>query len=180
MSLLEETILLIVFFSRDKISPYDFTLNNMIFMIAKQSGRLRGLAFKTTACGFYSYKVRLALESLLDDTITIKDGGLVLTDWGDYIVGQLLIEMDEDYLDIVADVVEFFEGLSPEEVLVFLYYRYPEYFKEAKLIQLIEKNKMDLAIELYRKEKISIEALAEILNIPIEDTIELLKQRQLL
>lgn len=180
MSLLEDTILLIVFFSQDKISPYDYTLNNMIFMIAKESGKLRGIDFKPTACGFYSYKIRSALDNLLDDSITIKDGGLTLTDWGDYLVGLLLGELDEDYIDTVRDVVDFFEGLSPEEVLVFLYYRYPEYFKDVKLIQLIEKNKVDLAIELYKKEKISIGALSEILNIPIEDTIELLKQRQLL
>jgi hypothetical protein len=180
MSLLEDTILLIVFFSEDKISPYDYTLNNMIFMIAKESKRLRKIDFTPTACGFYSYKVRSALENLMDDAITIKDGGLVLTDWGDYLVGLLLGELDEDYIDTVRDVVDFFQGLSPEEVLVFLYYRYPEYFKDVKIMQIIEKNKTDLAIELYRKEKISIEALSEILGVSLEYLINLLKKKQLL
>ncbi|MGC9079857.1 MAG: UPF0175 family protein [Nanopusillaceae archaeon] len=181
LSFLEELILLILYLSKEEILSYDLKLNDIIFLISQEIDELKNIDFKPTIYGIYSEKIKKTIEELVNkDYIKIIDDRLILTDEGKNIAEDILNNLDKKNLDVIKENIEFFEGLTYEEILSFLYYKFPEYFEKIRKLQSIENNRLEIAIELYKKEKISIEAASEIAGISLYKFIEILKSRKLI
>jgi len=178
---LEKTILLILLFSKNELYETDFILYDLIFLINYQTDKLNINDFEFHSYGIYSKKVSDALFKLIEKNyIELDDDILILTYKSKKIIPFLLENTDKELLESIKENVNLFNDLNLFEILTYLYYKYPEYFNNIKRLKIIEKNKEKLALNLYKKNKISLNALSEILNIPIEKTVDLLKEKNLI
>jgi predicted HTH domain antitoxin len=70
--------------------------------------------------------------------------------------------------EIIDRFKEFLNDLSLDELLVFIYFSYPEMTQESTVFQEIKTKRVPLATALVRKNKISTQKAAEIAGLPLE------------
>lgn len=83
-----------------------------------------------------------------------------------------------DY-DLIEDMKELFDGLTSDEVCALTYFTFPETTSESVILDKIIKNRKKLALNLYKKNKISVEKASEIAGIPLMDMYHLLSKNNM-
>lgn len=151
--------------------PGNLWLQKEMFLIAKNLEPLENyLKFESHIQGPYSEVVKNILENLQYLGYVIKDGGRIeLTDEGQILVQYIYENASEELIELIEDIKQFVNDLSKDELLVYIYYSYPEMTKESYEIDEIEKKRTDLAKSLYKKEKVSIEKASELAGRPLSD-----------
>jgi ArsR family metal-binding transcriptional regulator len=84
-----------------------------------------------------------------------------------------------DVNKIIEEEFTLLENLSENEILALLYFKFPEFAKYSEKLDKITKKRRELAISLYKKGKISIEAASEIAGVSIKEFMEMLKNKKL-
>lgn len=85
---------------------------------------------------------------------------------------------DIDY-ELIEDMKKLFDGLTSDEVCALTYFTFPETTSESVILDKIIKNRKKLAMNLYKKNKISVEKASEIAGIPLIDMYHLLSKNNM-
>ena len=114
-------------------------------------------------------------QLLLNDLVEVEQNKIKLTKIGEEVAKKIVQNLDPSSLKIIAELKEFLNDLSQDELLAFIYFSYPDMVEESiKYEQILPKRK-EIALRVYKKEKVSLEKAAEIAGLSIEAFRDLLK-----
>jgi len=136
--------------------------------------------FEPYFLGPHSELVEDEFDDLLQVDLVIKVGNKIkLTNSGKEIADFISKKIKEEDRKIVSDLKEFINDLSEDDLLGFIYFSYPEMRKESIKFNKIKQKRQIIALNLYRKGKISIGKAAEIAGMTIEAFTNFLKHKNL-
>ena len=122
------------------------------------------------------YLINLNLvEGNMEGIYRITQKGKMLVD---YLIEKNIIYklLGRKTLDIIEDVKNLLNDLGRDELLGYIYFNYPESIEKSEEFKRIEREKVRITIQLFKKGKISLERTSEILDIPIEELIRMIKR----
>jgi len=158
----------------------------IIFLTLKNFLELFNIAdFKAHILGPYSPSIAKTTEQL------IKIGNLKKNELNEFeiteagikelqILYKKTIENEDlqkikNFEEVVDHIKELFIDFSTEEMLAFIYKSYPEFIESS--IKADQINYEDIFIELYRKGKLSVSKIAELMNLSLEMAYNLIKKK---
>jgi predicted HTH domain antitoxin len=148
-------------------------LQKEVFLIANTNRKLADASgFAPHLQGPFSESVEAALADLKSLGLVSYDeygGQIQLTRAGEGEYERLAEDMPSKVKDQVEDIKDSFNDLTENELLVFIYYSYPEMTAESVLIRKAQENRIPCAASLYRKGKVSLEKAAEIAGMNLLD-----------
>lgn len=150
-----------------------------LFLISKNNKKLEEEAnFEAYFWGPYSELAESEMEELVQLGVVKQAGGkYILTDIGKDIARTLSKKVSKDENQLIDDVKDFVNGLTKDELLLFIYISYPEMKEDAvEFKQLLPKRK-EIAIAMYKKEKISVGKAAELAGVSTDEMIKILQER---
>ncbi len=101
-----------------------------------------------------------------------------LTDFGKKILESIKNKPKDT--ELIEDMKILFDGLTTDESLALTYFSFPETTVESLVKGKIEKNRVNLALNLYKKNKVSLTKASYIAGIPIDSFLELLRKNNIL
>ena len=154
-------------------------LQKEFFLVAQHIDKIRGLLdYEPYLLGPWSESVDVALEQLQASGLVKINGKIKLTKLGEKVYSIIRRKASKETIKIVEQVKEDLNDLSEEELLAYVYFLFPdEWSKESIKARELERKRIQLAIELYKKGKISLGKAAEIANMKLHSFIKLLKER---
>ena len=174
---IEKAILILLYLYNDKVDIY--RLHKMVFLASLDIPELREELEPIPSMYkdiFYDENIDEAIESLKFDGLIEGDTSLQLSSKGRE--AQFLLSDKEK--DIYEEIIDLFKDTTDDEILAIFYYKLYDQIKILKPLKRIESNRKKLALSLYQKGKISIEAASEIAGMNIKDFMEMLKKKGLL
>jgi len=172
---IEKAILILLHLYNDKVDIY--RLHKMVFLASLDFPELREELEPRPSMYkdiFYDENIAEAIESLKFDGLIEGDNSLQLSSKG------LPFPLSDKEKDIYEEIIDLFKDTTDDEILAIFYYKLYDQIKIIKPLKRIESNRKKLAISLYQKGKISIEAASEIAGMNIKDFMEMLKKKGLL
>jgi len=141
-----------------------------LFLIAKNIKEVgEEASFDSDFYGAYSENAEEQLAELELDEVVVKDGNAVsLSKLGSQIAQKLEHTTPKQRLEMISEFKSLLNDLSDDEVLTFIYFTFPEFIVESLVLEKIKKNRKQVALKLYKKEKISVQRAAEISGEPLE------------
>lgn len=126
------------------------------------------LEFEPHLFGPYSEIVDNVLEDLLTLGYLKKSGtSYKLTEEGQEIFTSL--KPKKEWIDVMNDFKELLYDLPDDEILTFIYVFYPNYISESAKWDELKPNRVNVAISLLKREKISFSKASELANMnPID------------
>ena len=172
--------MLLLFNALDK-KPVKNKVNimKMLFFISLNVPSLKSeFLFEADNYGPSSDVVERNLETLSQENFLKKDKmGYRLNSLGEeYLSSRDFSEVD---LNLIEDMKRLFDGLTVDEVCALTYFTFPETTTESLILDRIVKNRKKLALNIYKKNKISAEKASEIAGIPLIELYELLAQNNM-
>lgn len=82
-------------------------------------------------------------------------------------------------LDLVDDIKELFDGLTYNETLALTYFTFPEITNGSSVKSKIMDKRVELALNLYKKDKISLEKASEIAGLSYKKFLELIQENNI-
>ena len=135
------------------------------------------LEFEPHLLGPYSETIDYMLEDLMRlDLIDKRNRGYLLTSKGHEIYAEL--KPDKEVMKVIEDFKEFLNNMSDDEVLTFIYVFYPKYIAESARWDELKKNRINIAVSLLKKQKISFNKAVEIADVNIDRFENLLLERK--
>ncbi len=174
----EKAILILLYLYNDKVDVY--RLHKMIFLASLDFKELREeLELKPSIYKdiFYDENIAEAIESLKFDGLIEGDTQFLLSNKGKEVASHFLLSDKEK--DIYNEVIDLFKDTTDDEILAVFYFKLYDQIKILKPLKRIESNRKKLAISLYKKGKISIDAASEIAGMDKDKLIKLLEKNKL-
>lgn len=167
----ERILLLLIGESESEPIPGNLWLQKEMFLIAKNFESLEDfLEYEPNVQGPYSETVNNMLEDLQYRGLARKNGAdIQLTQSGKSVETALRSKAKESLLSLVSDVKELLNDLNKDEVLVYIYYTFPDMTVESLEIDNIERHREGLAKKLYEKGKISREKASELAGVQLHE-----------
>jgi len=106
-------------------------------------------------------------------------GSLYLTDKGVKIASKLWNSASDYEREIIIEVKSFLNDLNIWELIAFSYSTFPETTERSDIIEKFHQTRLESAISLFMKKKVSLEKAASIAGKSIQDFMLLLKQRNI-
>ena len=100
-----------------------------------------------------------------------------LTRRGQKIVGKIESEFSPDTAKFIGEIKDFLNDLSKDELLGFIYYSYPDMRVDSLEFKRISTKREEIAVSLFRKNKISLGKAALISGLSQEEVIDLLQSK---
>ncbi|QFW68487.1 MAG: hypothetical protein NV1_09 [Nanoarchaeotal virus 1] len=175
---LEKIILGLLYFYNDKVDAN--RLHKMVFLASLDFEEARDMLEPKPSIYkdiFYDENIDEAIESLKFDGFIEGDSTFLLSTKGKELTPFLLSDKEKDILE---EVVDLFKNTTDDEILAIFYFKLYDQIKILKPLPRIFKDRKKLAISLYQKEKISIEAASEIAGIDLSKFMKLLKKKGIL
>jgi len=172
---LEKAILILLYLYNDKVDVY--RLHKMVFLASLNFPELREELEPRPSMYkdiFFDENIAEAIESLKFDGLIEGDISLQLSS------KELPFLLSDKEKDIYEEIIDLFKDTTDDEILAIFYYKLYDQIKILKPLKRIESNRKKLALSLYQKGKISIEAASEIAGMNIKDFMEMLKKKGLL
>jgi len=172
---IEKAILTLLHLYNDKVDVY--RLHKMVFLASLDIPELREeLEPRPTMYKdiFFDENIAEAIESLKFDGLIEGDTSLQLSS------KEPPFLLSDKEKDIYEEIIDLFKDTTEDEILAIFYYKLYNQIKILKPLKKIESNRKKLALSLYQKGKISIEAASEIAGMNIKDFMEMLKKKALL
>ncbi|MCJ7430139.1 UPF0175 family protein [Candidatus Bathyarchaeota archaeon] len=146
-----------------------------LFLIARNIGELAEEAdFESDFIGPYSEIADEELDQLKREGIVSKEK-VELTPLGRDVANRLRVQSPPAILKLVSEMKRFLNNLTKEELLGFIYYSYPEMRVDSVEFAEIDKNRVQIAISLFGKRKVSLGKAALIAGMSQDDFISELK-----
>lgn len=147
-----------------------------LFLIAQNLPELEEETdFEADFIGPYSEIADEELDHLRTEGIVDKTKEK-LTPRGEEIKKQLDSRFPNEIKDFINEMKSFLNDLSRDELLGFIYYTYPKMRVESVEFERISKIRKEIALCLFKKNKVSLGKAASIAGINQEDLIEVLHQ----
>jgi predicted HTH domain antitoxin/uncharacterized protein YwgA len=146
-----------------------------LFLVAQNIKELAEEAdFESDFIGPYSEIADEELEQLRREGIVFKEK-IELTPNGRNVANRLQEQVPPAILKLVSEMKRFLNDLTKEELLGFIYYSYPKMRIDSVEFAEIDKNRVQIALVLFRKQKVSLGKAALIAGICQADFISELK-----
>jgi predicted HTH domain antitoxin len=146
-----------------------------LFLIAQNIRELAEEAdFESDFIGPYSEIADEELDQLKREGIVSKEK-VELTPLGRDVANRLQGQIPPTILKLISEMKRFLNNLTKEELLGFIYYSYPEMRIESVEFAEIDKNRVQIAISLFGKNKVSLGKAALIAGMSQDDFISELK-----
>ncbi len=100
-----------------------------------------------------------------------------LTKRGQKIAEKIEAQFSPDIIKFIAEIKGFLNDLSKDELLGFIYYVYPDMRVDSLEFKRISTKREEIAVSLFRKNKISLGRASLISGLPQEDVIDLLQSK---
>lgn len=154
-------------------------LQKLLFLITNVFKDYRDiLEFEPHLFGPYSETVDYVLEDLTKlGFVESKGSRNKLTEKGLGIFKKF--KPKKELLSVIEDFKEFLNDVTDEELLTFIYVLYPNYIGEAVLWNNLRKNRVDYAISLLKKNKISLEKAITVSGLSTQEFETILKERKI-
>ena len=154
-------------------------LQKELFLIAQRIDKIRDLlGYEPYLLGPWSESVDVALEQLQSMGLIRINGKIELTELGEKVYSIIRGKASEGTIKIIEQVKEDLNDLDEEGLLAYIYFLFPdEWSKESVKARELERKRTQLAIELYRKGKVSLGKATEIAKMNLHSFIELLKKK---
>lgn len=96
-------------------------------------------------------------------------------------LGKEFLEESNENIDVllIEDMKSLINDLTKDELLALVYFTFPETTDESLVKGEIDRDKVRLAINLYKKDKISLEKASEIAGLPLLKFLELIKEKNI-
>ena len=121
--------------------------------------------FDSDYYGPYSEIVESELEYLEQiSLVTERNNRIRLTDKGEKYAKQIVESMDKRTLSILNEHKEFFNDMTKNELLTYIYLAYPETTSGSVVYEPLKPNMEKHVISLIKKEKITPQRAAELLD----------------
>ena len=145
-----------------------------LFLLAKNSDELAEQAdFEADFMGPYSESADEELEQLEFAKVVEKDGNkLKLTGLGRDIAEILEKNTSDEEKEMIEDFKSELNDLTEDELLGFIYFTFPEMTIESVKFEKIKPKRMNIALSLYAKSKISLGKALEIAGMNIDTFIK--------
>ena len=98
-----------------------------------------------------------------------------MTPLGQKVAKILISKIDKETLKVISDIKTFFNDMTKDELLGYVYFSFPEMTEESIEYKNILAKREEIALSLFRKRKVSLGKASEIAGLPIEDFMKLLK-----
>ena len=151
----------------------------MLYFISLNVSSLENeFSFEADNYGPSSDVVERNLESLNQENF-LKESkkGFQLNKLGkEYLNSRNFDDVDND---LIEDMKELFDGLTSDEVCALTYFTFPDTTSESLILDRIIENRQKLALNLYKKNKISVEKASEIAGIPLMEMYQLLSKNNI-
>ncbi len=158
--------------SKIKIQKLLFLISNVF----KEYEEL--LEFEPHLFGPYSEKVEDIVQDLQKlGLIEVEGSRYKLTKKGFEL--YLHLKPKKELMDVIADFKEFLNDLRDDDILAFVYVSYPEYIGESAKWDDLKKERLEIAVSLLRKEKVSFGKAVEISGLSSSRFEELLKNKNI-
>ena len=146
-----------------------------LFLIAQNIRKLAEEAdFESDFIGPYSEIAEEELDQLRREGIVSKEK-VELTPLGRDVANRLGGQSPPAILGLISEMKRFLNNLTKEELLGFIYYSYPEMRVDSVEFAEIDKNRVQIAISLFGKSKVSLGKAALIAGMSQDDFISELK-----
>lgn len=141
-----------------------------LFLLAKNSDELAEQTdFEADFMGPYSESADEELEQLEFAKVVENEGNkLKLTGLGRDITEILEKNTSDEEKEMIEDFKSELNDLTEDELLGFIYFTYPEMTRESVKFEKIKPKRMNIALSLYAKSKISLGKALEIAGINID------------
>lgn len=152
-------------------------LMKMLFFISLNIPQLeQEFNFEADNYGPSSDVVNRNLEYLIKDAFLTEDKqGYKLYKLGKEYLN--LHEFDNIDLELIEDMKKLFDGLNSEEVCALTYFTFPETTTESLIRNRIIENREKIAVNLFKKNKISVEKASEIAGLHLKEFTDLLYKK---
>jgi predicted HTH domain antitoxin len=178
-----EKHLLLLLYAKDaserEFSPIkgQLWLQKEMFLVAREVPDLKE-EFEEFRLGPFSESID-DLSDRLTVSGFIEQGkqGIGLTSKGRELARDLWVRSDPKERGLVERVKKFANDLTGDELLVFVYVRFPEYTGLSDIKDDIEVKRPDAAVGLFRKGKVSLTAAAEISGRSLLEFREMIRSR---
>lgn len=154
-------------------------LMKMLFFISLNIPQLgQEFNFEADNYGPSSDVVNRNLEYLIKDAFLTEDKqGYKLYKLGKEYLN--LHEFDNIDLELIEDMKKLFDGLNSEEVCALTYFTFPETTTESLIRNRIIENREKIAVNLFKKNKISVEKASEIAGLHLKEFTDLLYKKNI-
>ena len=171
---IEKYILLLAGANDSKPIRGNTWLQKEMFLISKNNESLNQEAsFESDFYGPFSDNISEEVDELkMNDFLVIQGGKIQITNDGRNIFLKLKKSIQKDEMEMIEYIKSFLNDLPEDELLAFIYFTYPNMAEESLVKKKIEKKRVELALSLFRKEKISMEKAAEISGLPLESFVK--------
>lgn len=152
-----------------------------LYLLAQNLKELASEAnFEPDLMGPYSENAEEELVQLeLNDLIRIVDNRIMITPFGTELAKELRDEFKKEDIDMIEDFKEFMNDLSQDELLAFIYFSYPDTVSESVKVKPLIPKRDKIALQLYRKGKLSLEKSAKVAGLSVEKFMKLIKDKHL-
>ena len=176
LSITQKYIILLLHANNDRSLQGKLWLQKILFLISQNIEELNEDAdFEEDLLGPYSEIVAEEFDQLISEKIIKKKFPHDLSIYGKTIANNLEREISIEEKQIIEHMKDFLNDLTDDELLGFIYFSYPEFTQESIKYDKIKKNRIDIAISLYEKNKISLGKAALISDLNQEELIRRLK-----
>lgn len=153
-------------------------IQKLLFLFSNVFTGYKGLfRYEPHLLGPYSETVENTLQSLIQlGLITDKNCGYQLTPEGLNLCKTLAPK--EEIVRVVSDFKEFLHDLSEDEILVFIYSTFPDFISKSARWNQLKPRRVEMAISLLRKGKVSFSKAAEIAGMTAGDFDRTLRERR--
>jgi len=152
-------------------------LEKLLFLLSNVFKDLKGLLrFEPYLLGPYSQIVDDSLEDLMRYGLVDECGNsYFLTEKGKKIYDRLTPE--KELLEVLEDFKQFLNDLPDDELLAFIYVTYPEYKAESAKWNYLQNNRVEIALSLLKKQKVSFNKAVEISGLSANGFLGVLQKR---
>jgi len=159
--------------------PGKLWLQKEMFLLSKSIPELwPDLGYEPALLGPFSDALEWAAEQLESvGLLKADESGFHLTVTGAECWDLLRKQTDDRTLARVSEMKELLNDLSKDEMLVFVYFNYPEMASESEEIGRLRPKRIDLALRLFAKGKVGLEKGAKVAGLDVRGFAALLRRR---
>ena len=178
MSELQKYIVLLLSSNGKESIRGNILFQKELFLIAQNIKEVgEEASFISDFYGPFSENAKEQLEELELDEIVNKDGNrMFLSSIGSQVAQKIGQKIPQKKLEMISEFKSLLNDLNEDEVLTFIYFTFPEFTDESLVLDNIKKNRKQIALKLYKKEKLSIQRAAEIAGEPLEKFIKAIEK----
>ena len=160
---------------RMKLQKMMYFLSHKVEEVKEQSG------YGVDKYGPYSETIDCEERHLEKTGVLTCDssGNIALTKTGKEMARELSKNEDKDTLESLDDYKEFLNDLTSEELLAYVYSAYPDMVEESAEYENLKPHMEKHVMSLIKKQKISAERGAELLDKPLYHVIQKIKNEQI-